>query len=588
MKLKTISRSYEEASRDSKSEIRKVHKNADPKLHPFEKAREYTRAVTAAKMDRMFAAPFIGAMSDHSDGVYCSATNPKSLVSFVSGSADGEVIVWDLASRTKLWSVVAHTGFVRGLTVSHDGDYFYSCGDDKRIRQWRLASNDAVAAALTDGSVIAGVKRAGSGRVGGGGREGGAKRGRYDEDDDDEEQDDDEDEIDYEEGDDEDIEEEDDDEYAALVAGARSSSGAGSSSSSSAGAGGARGGRSYAADEDLDTRKRFGQASSGTLGRLAAGASVSPVATWSSPTNSSFLSIDHHWRESLFVTCGPGGLDVWDAGRAGSSSSSSAASSAPKQSYSWGSDSVTTCKWNPAESGLIASTGADRSVVLYDIRTDSALRKVVFAMSNNSLAWNPREPMTFTTANEDSNCYTFDMRRLDKALMVHKDHTMAVMDLSYSPTGKEFVTGSYDKTIRIFKVDSGKSRELYHTKRMQRVFTVKFTGDGKFILSGSDDTNIRIWKAQASASLGRTMPRERAKLDYSQALIKRFRHMPEVKTILSSRNVPKPIKKAREAKFNEEQKERRKLANIRAHTAPDSKAGIPEAARKKAIVGELK
>ena len=42
------------------------------------------------------------------------------------------------------------------------------------------------------------------------------------------------------------------------------------------------------------------------------------------------------------------------------------------------------------------------------------------------------------------------------------------MDLSYAPTGKEFVTGSYDRTVRIFGARGGKSREVYHTKRMQR------------------------------------------------------------------------------------------------------------------------
>lgn len=36
---------------------------------------------------------------------------------------------------------------------------------------------------------------------------------------------------------------------------------------------------------------------------------------------------------------------------------------------------------------LVASTGADRSVVLYDVRTDSALRKVVLATNSNALAW---------------------------------------------------------------------------------------------------------------------------------------------------------------------------------------------------------
>lgn len=114
-------------------------------------------------------------------------------------------------------------------------------------------------------------------------------------------------------------------------------------------------------------------------------------------------------------------------------------------------------------------------------------------------------PQHFTVANEDHNCYTFDLRKLDTAMMVHKDHVSAVyvtappacvwcrsiaecsalrarfcsMDVSYSPTGREFVSGSYDRTIRIFPVTKGRSREVYHTSRMQRVFTVDYTHDAR-------------------------------------------------------------------------------------------------------------
>ena len=52
------------------------------------------------------------------------------------------------------------------------------------------------------------------------------------------------------------------------------------------------------------------------------------------------------------------------------------------------------------------------------------------------------------------------------------------------------------------------------------------------------------------------------------------------------RHVPKGIVKAKAARFTEEQKVRRKLAHVRAHTRPDSREGIPEPERKKAIVGE--
>ena len=49
---------------------------------------------------------------------------------------------------------------------------------------------------------------------------------------------------------------------------------------------------------------------------------------------------------------------------------------------------------------------------------------------------------------------------------MHKDHMGAILDVDFSPTGREFVSGSFDKTIRIFGMDSGRSREIYHTKRM--------------------------------------------------------------------------------------------------------------------------
>ena len=35
-----------------------------------------------------------------------------------------------------------------------------------------------------------------------------------------------------------------------------------------------------------------------------------------------------------------------------------------------------------------------------------------------------------------------------------------VMSVDYSPTGREFVTGGYDRSIRIFRFNQGKSREV--------------------------------------------------------------------------------------------------------------------------------
>src|SRR4051812_43942312 len=124
--------------------------------------------------------------------------------------------------------------------------------------------------------------------------------------------------------------------------------------------------------------------------------------------------------------------------------------------------------------------------------------------ASNKIAWNPMEAFNFACANEDHNIYIFDMRKLDRALNILRDHVAAVMDVKFSPTGEELVSASYDRTIRIWNREQGHSRDIYHTKRMQRVFSVDWTPDSKFIISGSDEGNVRLWRANASAREGVT------------------------------------------------------------------------------------
>ena len=64
------------------------------------------------------------------------------------------------------------------------------------------------------------------------------------------------------------------------------------------------------------------------------------------------------------------------------------------------------------------------------------------------------------------------MWRLDKPVNMYVDHVNAVLDIDNSPTGKEFVSGRFDKIVRIFRVNERHSREVI-TKRMQRIFCVK-------------------------------------------------------------------------------------------------------------------
>ncbi|CAG8635868.1 25583_t:CDS:2, partial [Gigaspora margarita] len=380
-KVKVLSRNASDYVRETSQDIHKIKRNFDPSLHPFEKAREYTRALNAVKLERLFAKPFVGALSGHVDGVYCMVKHPLKLTTIVSGSGDGELRIWNLSEQTATWNISGHKGIVRGVCCSPTkSDFYYSCGTDKTVKIWN--PNEL-------------------------------------------------------------------------------------------------------SDEPINT----------FIGKSA------------------FSAIDHHRSDLIFATSGS-------------------------------------------------------------------------QMKTNAISWNPMEAFNFTAANEDHNCYTFDMRKMDCALNVLKGHVSAVLDLDYSPTGEEIVTGAYDRTLRIFHSRKGHSRDIYHTKRMQRIFCVKFSMDSKYVLSGSDDGNVRLWKANASEKIGPKDYRERAHLEYAEKLKDRYKNLPELKRISRHRHIPKAVKTAQNTKLIMLQSQRRKEENLRKHSKKDS---IPyKAERKKSIIGVAK
>ena len=454
MKIKALSRSQASTSRECSGDLRMHHRNLDPANHPFQRAREYTRAVTSAKIDRMFAKPFVGQLGHgHSDAVTASATSRRALVPLVSGSADGQVKLWDLTSRTEVAVMTGgHSRIVTGLVFGLDGQRFYSCSDDGLVLCWS----------------IAGTRNDETGEI------------KHD-----------------------------------------------------------------------------------------------PLQTWR--TNGSFKSMDHHWFDNEFATASDEAVCVWSPER-----------SAPLQRHAdlWGSaDTVNVVRYNPAERSLLAHCSADRGVGLHDTRAGSALKKTILSMRSNCLEWNPMEPMNFVVGNEDHCAYSFDMRNLSAPTRIFRGHTSAVMAVSWSPTGREFATGSYDRTLRIFPQRGGTSRDIYHTKRMQRVFTVHYTLDNKYLVSGSDDSNLRLWKATASEQLGQRTTREQAAVEYRQALVKRFQHMPEVAKISKSRKVPKVIKKQTAQVQIQKEKTDRKQSNRIKHSKPGTYQH--ESHRTKTVVKEV-
>ena len=151
--------------------------------------------------------------------------------------------------------------------------------------------------------------------------------------------------------------------------------------------------------------------------------------------------------------------------------------------------------------------------------------------------------------------------------------------MDFAPTGREFVTGSFDQTIRIFEVNAGRSRQVYHLKRMQKVFSVLWTTDNQYILSGSEDANVRLWKADASRKLGIVSEREKSQNEYRDTLKEKYKYNDEIRRI-GKIHVPKYIVTARNRKFIKNEARIRKDDNKKINNEAIYDDPIPEVNRR--------
>jgi WD40 repeat protein len=79
-------------------------------------------------------------------------------------------------------------------------------------------------------------------------------------------------------------------------------------------------------------------------------------------------------------------------------------------------------------------------------------------------------------------------------------HTYSVSSVCYSPDGTRIVSGSDDKTVRVWDAISG-SELLKMEGHTDSVYSVCYSPDGTRIVSGSRDNTVRVWDAVSGSEL---------------------------------------------------------------------------------------
>jgi len=308
VKIKAICRDENDYKRKTNTEIEKVYRNTNPTLHPFSKAKEYIRALNAVKLEKVFAKPFLFSLDDHTDGIKCMAKNKTNLSEMLSGSFDGQLILWNVSQKKPIFNINSCHNFVKGVCFSNTGENFLSCGDDNTINLWN-------------------------------------KNSLY-------------------------------------------------------------------ADKENKWSSNNGRDKNNLLLESNGATSYKPTTVYQ--IDSFLENIDHSYNENLFATSG-GVVAIWNYDR-----------NTPIQTFNNSTDGFIRLKFNPVENHILLATGYDRSINIYDLRTNNPLKYVSLNNKSSAACWNPQEPFNFTVGNEDSNCYTFDMRKLETVKLIHKDHILAV------------------------------------------------------------------------------------------------------------------------------------------------------------------
>ena len=72
-------------------------------------------------------------------------------------------------------------------------------------------------------------------------------------------------------------------------------------------------------------------------------------------------------------------------------------------------------------------------------------------------------------------------------------HTDTITSIAYAPDGNSVLSGSEDKTVRLWDEQTGKERArgVGHSRAVR---AVAFSADGSYVVSGSDEGTVRLWK----------------------------------------------------------------------------------------------
>ena len=172
----------------------------------------------------------------------------------------------------------------------------------------------------------------------------------------------------------------------------------------------------------------------------------------------------------------------------------------------------------PAQAIFRLTTGLDSS------GNATHIHPVPFSRDGSTIAWGDRK---------DHTVRIWNVKKGAQAWKLH-GHESSVLCTAYSPDGDALASGSYDGSVRIWDLLTGRTTKVLRPEgRRSPVYTVAFSPDGKTVASGEWGGAIRLWDVASGKLLHTVQSADPRAAKSSPAFIQVVAFSPDGKTLVS-------------------------------------------------------